>query len=80
MSYLTKPLDRVESWRLQGKEMAVSLTSNWVSKLGLTPGLQTTILNLDADLQSPRLASLILLMLPFLALKGSPLMDKSTGS
>ena len=80
MSSLTKLLGKVESWQLQGKEMAESPTSNWVSRLGLTPGLQTTILSLDDDLHSHRLASLIPLKLPCLAPKGSPPLDKSIGT
>ena len=80
MSYLTKPLEKVEIWRLQGRETAASLTYNWVFRLALTPGLQTTILNPDGDLQSPNLASLIPLLPPSLALKGSPPMDKSVGT
>ena len=80
MSFPIKLLDKVECWKLRGREMAASQTSNLASRLPWTPGLQTIAPSLDADLLSPNQANLTLPLQSYPSSPGWTPLDRSLGT
>ena len=80
MSSLIKLLDKVESWKRQGREMAAFRTYNLASRWPWSPGLQTIAPSLDADLLSPNQANLTLPLQPYPSSPGWTPLDRSLGT